>query len=367
MTTATAPAAPETATVDLTATNEHFADYKLSPVDTDFLDVIQAHLTKLGLSARLTDEGTVQAVLTQLGQPYALGIFVSAREVFYRDAEIDDQVSRGRNLLQALKWTFDRKQAHWVGDTKTTTKLATYLFVVRDESAAHDPQFDPIMLDVELNMYHAPKRICWLGELDQVTRPAFTPVAHRAHEQPTIHCGRASFNEFDKPFDYVGTVTRPFKPQDHASLVEQLAARGNRTAIMKLTEQLFRSVMGIDYRLVEGDGWPEVARGPAGVNDWSMPAGVGMLSQGEETVLTFCLFLALAHDAVEDGMVIGVRESLNRVDPNRQFKAFDLLRDFIAATGASVCYQTDKSECIRLAESRMKVGVALASQAKQYR
>lgn len=359
---AAAPATTEIAAIDLTETNEHFAESKLSPVDTAFLDVIQSQLTKLGLNAKLTDNGTVEAELTQFGQAYALGIFVSASEVFYYDADVKEELSKGRRLLEVLERKFNSKQSHWVSNAKS--ELAKYLFVVRAEGPPQDPQYDGAMMTVEMNMYAAPKIICFLGQLDRLTRPAFAPVAHRASEAPTIVFSRASFNEFDKPFDYAGKVTLPFEQQDHAKLVEQLATRGNRNAIKSLTSELFRRIMGLDYRLVDGDAWPEVARGDA---DWSMPVGVCMLSQGEEVVVTFCLFLALAHDAVTEGMYVGVRESLNRIDANRQFRLYDVLRDFIAATGASVCMLTDKSECLRLAESRMKVGVTLASQAMQRR
>lgn len=363
---AAAPATIESAAVDLTETNEIFAESKLSPVDTAFLDVIQAHLTKLGLTAKLTEFGTVEAELTQFGQTYALGIFVSAKEVFYRDAHIDEDLRKGKRLIELLERKFTRKQAHWVDGSNS--KLEKTLFVVREEGEVHDAQFDAVMMDVELNMHYAVKRICWLGELDEVTRSAFTPVAHRAHRQPTFACSRASFNEFEKAtFDYAGTVTLPFDPRDCASMVEQVATRGNSAAIKKLTGQLFRHVMGIDYRLVDGDAWPEVARGPAGASDWSMPVGAGMLSQGEETLVAFCLYLALAHDAVVDCMVIGVREHLNRVDSNRQYKVFGLLRDFVAATGTSVCFQSDKSDSRGLAERRIQIGVNIAGQAAQYR
>lgn len=368
MTTA-APVAPEVATtqaIDLTETNETFAEQKLSPVDTVFLEVIRARLAKLGLNAKLTENGAVEAELTQFGQPYALGVFVSANEVFYRDAGIDEDLRSGKSLIELLERKFARKQAHWVGGSKT--KLEKILFVVRGEGTVPDPQFNAVMMDVELNMHYAVKRICWLGELDEVTRSAFTPVAHRARQQPTFSCSRASFNEFEKAtFDFAGTVTLPFNPRDCASMVEQVATRGNSAAIKKLTGQLFRHVMGIDYRLVDGDAWPEVARGPAGASDWSMPVGVGMLSQGEETVVAFCLYLALAHDAVVEGMVIGVREHLNRVDSNRQYKVFGLLRDFVAATGASVCFQTDNGDSRSLAERRIQIGVNIAAQAAQYR
>ena len=363
---AAAPVTTEIATVDLTETNEHFAESKLSPVDTAFLDVIQAQLTKLGLNAKLTDNGTVEAELTQLGRPYALGIFVSANEVFYRDAGIDEDIQRGMRLNDVLERKFGSKQAHWVDGCKS--KLEKVLFVVRAEDADQDPQFDGAMLAAELNMNYVLKRICWLGELDEVTRPSFTPVAHRAHQQPTFACSRASVHEFEKPiFDFAGTVTLPFNPQDFATMVEQVATRGNSAAIKGLTGKLFRTVMGIDYRLVDGDAWPEVARGPVGASDWSMPAGMGMLSQGEETTLAFCLWLALAHDSVVEGMVVGVREHLNRVDSNRQYRMFGLLRDFIAATGASVRFQTDKSDSRSLAERRLKVGVDIAAQAATYR
>lgn len=353
-----------TETIDFTETNEQFADMRLPPVDAAFLAVIQAHLTTLGLTATISDSGAVHAELSQCGQPYALGIFVSAAEVFYRDEEVEKRLRSMGSLIQVLDRNFTSKQSHWVD--AANTKLAKYVFVVRAEGQVPDAQFDGAMMAVEMNMYAAPKFVCFLGDLDRLTRSAFTPVAHRAHAQPKITFSRASFNEFDKaPFEYAQLVTLPFEPQNHPQLVEQLAARGNSNAIKALTSQLFRRVMGMDYRLVDGDAWPEVARGPA--SDWSMPVGIGMLSRGEEMAVTFCLFLALAHDAVTEGMYVGFRESLNAVDPGRQFRMFEVLRDFIAATSASVCLQTDKNELLRLAESRMKLGVDLASNAAKVR
>jgi hypothetical protein len=350
-----------TATTDFTQTDAYFAELELSPVDAVFLESLQIRLTKLGLTAKITESGTVEAELKQCGQAYILGIFVSAKEVFYRDAFVDDEVQRGRALYTVLERKFDRKQSHWMENVKTP--LEKHIFVVREEGGVRDKQFEQVMLAIELNMNHAAKTVCWAGELKHETRSAFSPVAHRAHEQPDLGVGRASLSDYETPLPLAAKVTLPFKPQDHAALVAQVAKRGNRVAIMDVTAKLFRRIMGMDYRLVKGDRWPEVARGD---NDWSMPAGVGMLSTGEEVALTFCLYLALAHDAVTEGMCLGIRESLNRIDMNRQYKAFGLLRDFIAATGASVCFQTDKSDLQRLAERRMKVGANIASQALQY-
>jgi hypothetical protein len=127
-----------------------------------------------------------------------------------------------------------------------------------------------------------------------------------------------------------------------------------------LAATLFRRIMGSDYRLVDGDAWPEVARGD---NDWSLPNY--MLGNGEQVALSFALFLALAYHRVQEGegvgMCVGVRESLNALDLVRQVNALDLLRDFVAATGASLCFQTDKSDIRSLVERKFQHAQAMAA------
>lgn len=341
--------------VDMTETNEIFKEQALTLVDEPFLLEILEQVIGTGLAvARITANGTVCAELTQAGVPYARALLVSAREVFYTDEDVEEKQGKGWSLVQTLDRKLSGKQARWLDCDKSS--LDTYIFIVKPKGFKLPAGQQVMPQHVELDMYYARKVVCSIEDLARVLAPAFSCVAHRASLAPRIECSRASLHEFDPPFEFAKTVTHPFKPQVHDELVAEVAVRGNAKAIKRLTEVLFQRILGSDYRLADGDCWPDVIRGDG---DEGMP--MFMLGNGERVALSFCIFLALCHDRVEENMCIGVKESLNALDMSRLLNTFDLVRDFVAATGVSICFQTDRNDSRTWAERKVKKGIELAN------
>lgn len=343
--------------------NKVFAEQELSPVDAAFPDLIFHALTRMGFSPFKMESGTVCAELTVFGEVYALAHFASAREVFYTDEHVlRNQGRKDFRLYHELYRKFRTKQSIWADtDDKKYARVDKYLFVVDYDGVSDDDSlYGVLKMEVENDMYVMKKVLCNMDSLRGAVSSPFAPVAHRANDTPEVHCTRASIHPFDKaPLDFDSTVTSVFKPADYDALVATLANRGNRKAIQAVTAALFQRIMGKDYSIVAGDEWPEVSRGPK--SDHGMP--YFMLSRGEQVALPFCLYLALAHDAVTEGMCIGISESLNALDSLRQLNAYDCLRHFIIATGASVYIRTDKTDCLQMAERKLVLAKTLARRA----
>lgn len=347
--------------VDFHAINEIFENRKLPPVDEAFLPVLLERLRSLGLEASITEAGVVRADLTRHGHTYAVGMFASARQVFHSSEDIVRQCQR-RSLIDVMNYKLREQQSQWF--ESEPRGVDRYLYIVKPDDFTIPPGLAGVALDAELDCYCALKTVCSLDELASRMLSPFADVARRANDEPVLHCGRASRSEFETSFDYAALATLPFRPEQFAQLVAQVGRRRDPAAVRALAATLLRRILGSDYRVVDGDAWPELARGD---NDWSLPPY--MLGHGELVALSFALFLALAYEQVQagqgQGMCVGVSESLNALDLVRQFNALDLLRDFVAATGASVCFQTDKSDIRGLVERKVKHGQDIAKQAAQ--
>lgn len=343
--------------------NKVFAEQELSPVDAAFPDLIFQALTRMGFSPFKTESGTVCAELTVFGEIYALAHFASAREIFYTDEHVlRNQERKDFRLYNELYRKFRTKQSLWadIGDKKYD-RMDKYLFVVDYDGVSDDDLlYGVLKMEVENDMYVMKKILCDMDSLRTAVSSPFAPVAHRANAVPAVHCTRASIHPYDKPpLDFDGTVTTVFSPADYDAMVRTLANRGNRKAIQAVTAALFQRIMGKDYSIVAGDEWPEVSRGVK--SEHGMPHFI--LSRGEQVALAFCLYLALAHDDVTEGMCIGISESLNALDTLRQLNAYDCLRHFIIATGASMYIRTDKSDCLQMAERKLVLAKTLAQRA----
>lgn len=344
--------------------NKTFAELELSPVDTAFLDNMFPKLVGYGLNPVRTLNGTLCVELKAFGAAYAVAHIVSAREVFYTDEHVALDSGRPDNLCKKLLHKLHGKQRLWVEHDDASHKhLERLIFIVDADGISFDEKFAVLRMTIENDMYAAKKTLCTWGTLRDAMASPFRPVAHRAHDRPSVYCTRSSVHEFDpKPkADYATTVTAAFKPANFSSMQEEIATRANRNAVRAVAGKVFRRIMGTDYLVVEGDEWPEVSRsGP----DGGMP--YFMLSNGEKMVLAFALFLALAHDQVEEGMCIGVCGSLNALDTMRQLHAYDCLFHFMVATGASVYFRSDNSDCQVLAERKLVLAQTLVRHAIEF-
>lgn len=340
--------------------NEIYKEKELSPLDEQGLNQIQKHLESLGVTAVRTETGTLRAELKRFGTNYILAHFVSGREVFYRDEHIEAaeaEAWRGGPNPQLRK--LQSKQRLWLkGDVKTYSDLAKRIFVVDLDNAAADPQYTAFAQQLELDMQVSLKVLCTLESLHEAIAAPFRPVAHRAFDEPFVHCTRASVCEFDKPIpDFKALVTRLYKLDDFRTMCKQLQERKNRAAVLATASRAFTRIMGASYSLVDTDGDIEMVRGAG-----SQPMPDFMVGRGELTAMSYCLFLALAHDRVNEGMCIGIKESLNTLDSLRHLKALTVLAEFVIATGASVYFQTDKSDYVHLAEVLLSEATRIASQ-----
>lgn len=341
--------------------NTVFAEQELSPLDVPFQELIFNALAGMGLTPFKSDAGIVCAELTVLGQPYALAYFASAREVFYTDEHVLRLEGRADfKLYKELYFKFRRKQSIWaeVVDSKYWG-MDRYLFIVDyDGVSADDSLYGILKSELENDMYVMKKVLCNMESLPGAIFSPFAPVAHRANDMPEVYCTRASVSPYDKPpVDFASTTTTVFKPADYDGMMQTLANRGNSKAVKRVAAVLFQRIMGVDYSLVEGEAWPEVSRSGADA-EYGLP--YFMLSRGEQVGLAFCLYLGLAHDDVHEGMCLGISESLNALDPLKQLNAYDCIRHFILATGASVYIRTDKSESLQMAERKLMLAKTMA-------
>jgi hypothetical protein len=338
---------------------ETYKEMELSPLDEQGLEQIQKALEALGLTAVRTETGTVRAELKRFGTNYILAHFVSGREVFYTDEHIFEMQERRRpGQTNAHLQKLQRKQDMWVEkDERTYHPLSKRIFIVDLDNAAADPLYSRFVQEIELDLYAAQKWVCTLEGLREALSCPFRPVAHRAFEQPFAHYTRASVSEFDKPGpDFKVLVTWHFNPADFRTMCKQLMERKNRAGVLSVAATIFARIMGSSYSLVENDGDLEMVRGPGP----SMPDF--MIGNGERTAMSFCLFLALAHDRMAEGMCIGIKESLNTLDSLRLIKTMAVLSEFVIATGASVYLQTDKSENLQFAKLMLEEAVKIAGE-----
>ena len=341
--------------------NTVFAEQELSPLDAPFQDLIFNALTGMGFTPFKSDSGTVCAEMTVLGQTYALAHFASAREVFYTDEHVLRLQGRSDfKLHKELYFKFRRKQSIWAeGDDSKYRSMDKYLFIIDyDGVSADDSLYGILKSELENDMYVMKKVLCTLDSLRGAVSSPFAPVAHRANDMPQVYCTRASINPYEEArADFASTATTVFKPADYDAMAQTLANRGNSKAVKGVAAILFQRIMGADYSLVEGEGWPEVSRSGADA-EFGLP--YFMLSRGEQVGLAFCLYLALAHDEVREGMCLGISETLNALDPLKQLNAYDCIRHFILATGASVYIRTDKSESLQMAERKLMLAKTMA-------
>ena len=340
----------------MTDLNEMYKEMKLSPLDNLGLARIEEELARLGIPAVRTEQGTVRAELKCFGQNYLVAFFVSGREVFYTDEHV--QAGKLRSGHHPLVAALHEKQELWLEkEDRTYHPLERRIFIVDFEGFAARPENTHLVQTIELDLQVGQKVFCTLDSLREAVTSPFRPVAHRANEKPFAHHTRASRYDFDKPTpDYDALVTKHYEPNAFPAMCEQWAKRGNRAAVLKVASKVFSRILGSTYHLVDVDDCPEVAR--VGSSE-SLPAyGI---SRGEQAVLSYSLFLALQHDRVREGMCIGIKESLNGLDELRHMKALTCLAEFVMATGASVYYQTDKTEPLRLAEKYLKDAVKIAA------
>jgi hypothetical protein len=338
-----------------------FAEQELSPLDAASLTKIHQELKRIGIDATITQSGTVCAELKAFNETYALAHFVSAREIFYRDEYVDRYKERSDyRLHQELLQKLHCKQRLWVElDAEKFSKLDKYIFVVDSDGVTSRDEYGVFRVEVENDLFRAKKVLCTLDALREVVSSPFNPVAHRANVEPAVYCTLASTLPFNPPkADFNDTVTAVFRPADYPAMCDALTKRGNSKAIKALVGNLFQRVMGAEYRLIDGTAWPEVSQS---ISKLGLP--YFLLSNGEQVALSFCLFLALAHDEVGEGLCIGIRESLNSLDTLRQLNAYDCLRFFVVATGSSVYLQSDNAQNLQLAERKLTLAKNLARRA----
>lgn len=338
--------------------SETYKECKLSPLDEQGLDQIQKRLERLGINAVRTETGTIRAELKRYGVNYILGHFVSGREVFYTDEHIRKLLDEGRRTAPRLD-KFHSKQQMWLEkDGREYRALAKRVFIVDLDNAMADPQYSRFVQELALDMYGSLKVLCTLDGLRDAISSPFRAVAHRAFDEPFAHYTRASVNEFEKPVpDFKGLVNRLYQPTDFGLMCKRLVERKNTGAVLAVASNIFARIMGPEYSLVVNDDEVEMVRGAG-----TAPMPDFMVGKGELTAMSFCLFLALAHDRVTEGMCIGIKESLNYLDSIRHLRALAVLSDFVIATGAAVYFQTDKTDYRQFAEILLPEAIKVAAE-----
>jgi len=187
----------------------------------------------------------------------------------------------------------------------------------------------------------------------------FEPVSPRAHANPQVLSGKASQARLQAAvsrFDDV--VTSSFNPNDLAKLLLEVPRRENAAGVKAVAAKLFRRVLGPDYALVEADGWPMVQQG----DGEGVP--VFLISRGERAVLSFCVYLALAHDMVQPGMCLGLKGVIEEVDSARRLAMVECLGQFMLATGSSLYIQTENQDVLRTVTTYLVPVARLAAGAR---
>jgi hypothetical protein len=347
----------------MTTIHQAFEDSELCPSDTETLATIHAKLDAAGLKPHLTDFGTVVVEFEQFGQPYAQGIFVSAREVFYEDDELKEYCTRTRRTLpETLMRKFWSRQNHWLSYLeatkyqRTSQRTSRYLVIVDPDGRTRD-QYAALAVQAELDERGVKKFVCDLESMADVLANPFVVKAERANRHPMAYFSRDTLHSFEEPPkpEYTSTVTAQFEPHQLHKLVDELACHPQAATMRKMVGTLFQHILGSDYQVVDGDEWPEVSR--TGMSD-SLP--LFYLSKGEQLVMAYCLFLTLQYKAMAPNQCLGIKNALTSLDTVRLSNALDCLSNFVIATGASVYIRADKQQYSEFAKRKLDTAMSIA-------
>lgn len=317
--------------------------------ESHFLAGAQNQLESMGVNAVSSPEGHLRAELEAFGTVYAVAYFICVNRL----------LAKGLSLQDRLK-VFNDIQRQCCCAEPRSGPLAKdlYLVLLADEEVRQHPDFGDIQVRLEQDQHYAKKIVCSVEELGEWVGNPFSAVDIRANEKPLFTClGKNSFQEEAVPSQ---VPTASLRTNQLPKMLKDLEQRGHKPAIQKLATKLLRRVLGADYDVVWG---AELALGRLG-DKQEIP--VPFCSSGEQTAVAFSLFLALHHDQVVTGMCLEFMNALNSLDTLRHLGALDCIRDFAIATGASIQYESVKTDLRDWASRKLQPAMVSSSQVDEY-
>ena len=311
-------------------------------LDVAQLDSMAALLSRNGIAFTTTDEA-LRCELSVAGKAYATVYLIPAVSVF---ADIEP----GSTVGASLEVTQERILGPEYFE-RTTKSL--HLLVVGTADFLSKPDVARATVDVVHNLSYAKKEVLTPEDaLEWLRRPFFQlEGAQRANAAPFLatvaDLRQESLPAATQLFDLEATLRDSEEP---------------RHMVRELASKLYRRCMGSEHKVFWVDGVPELGRSH---EEGGMEATY--CSSGERIAFAVSLFMARAMMDVTPGMCIGFHNSFDRMDTLRQVGAYDCLREFIAATGASVLIHSAKESLRQLAGMRIKPVIeALGGQVTDY-
>lgn len=224
----------------------------------------------------------------------------------------------------------------------SATRVDQYLFVIATPQEQQAMAESGLLAAVETEQSYARKEVCTLEQLERRLAGLFPAQEgeNRAFEKPTLTLLR---EVMDRPAEapaltHMVTGGRIDTP-----------AADFTPAQRELASAIYARIMGRGFCLIWGDDGAQLAQShnPSGV-----PAAHG--SRGEQAGLALALLLAKAAGEVRPGTTIGLHGNLHALDAFKLLAALDVLREFMAATGASIEIQTANTNVLGLAKMKFK-------------
>lgn len=340
-------------TTDWNAIRERRAACGLSAPDETGPTRILEVLAGLGLS------GTEKAGLVLLEQesPARADVIalVSATELFSWDDEQDARIQRRRvGRLSGAVDLFSEKVVCWQDRCETLFGPHAYLILVDLDGWLYKPGNQECAELVEIDTRSIRKFVCRPDELAALLANPFG--APRASDRlPEFEVQRMDPHSFEPaPRDWASTVTHPFhRVDDTEAWLDLLRTHPESERVTRLANRLVRRVMGRGYQLCVRRQEVLLERsGRSSVMAWFM------LGLGEQYGLAFCIYLALLSESASADMWLGITSVVNYLDLSHYLLALDVLRDFVAVTGANVYLKTNKEQYQKLAKGKLERAVA---------
>jgi hypothetical protein len=241
------------------------------------------------------------------------------------------------------RYAFTSLQRELLGEVfGTVPKSELTMFIVGGPQELDRLDELDILRMLEDNMDFARKYVVSADQLLARLSPVFEDLSQRANEHPEL----SLFAELNRRSGPDTAVTMALAATWGRQLVvpTRLLAPEN-AADRALTSAIYARVMGRDFSLKGEESGvlfcqKYVPRGCEAV----------FASNGERTGYELSAFLTRAYRNVTPGMTVGIHGSLSGLDALKGISALEVLRDFMQATGASIQFQSPKSETRALAK-----------------
>lgn len=347
MTTITTPVS--TGATDWESIREEYEGREWAAPDETGPARIQALLAAAGLSFK-EENGLV--VLKQPASPFTVAL-VSASELFSVTREWGIKVAtRKLNRHTALGDLFGRKIALWADALRTLRGPQAMLYVVDFDNWLASADNQTMVGMLELDERIVKRIVCPADELVGLLVNPFGKVY--AGPCPSFEVQRMTRLSYEPPGrDFDTVVTNPFTSQTPTlHWVTQLQDDADAPALRALANHLARRVLGVGYQFT--DTAETIERNYSGNK---VPLPWSYLSPGEQYSLAFCAYLAYAAKYATNSTWLGMTECLNYMDLSKFFNAMNLLHAFVLATGANVFLKTDRTDYLKLAQTKLEATV----------